>query len=214
MRKRLLIFLAFFLSFALVAGATLAWFEFSYNRPITIRPGDFDIEIDVYFDDVLLTSNESFYDASTGLLTINAFDVNATNYIGDLKVVIRVSAHNDARVRVRIQDEWRLIRTYTNEEETVFVIPSEERDLTGFASRYQIGSEFFNRPEDVFFYYDGLITDDEVLELTFLDGGTPYPILITDTFTERVFITFSIYVDVVQANRIVDVWQVEATLFD
>jgi hypothetical protein len=115
---------------------------------------------------------------------------------------------------VRIQDEWRLERTYTTEDQTIIVIPSEQRVDGEFVSRFTVNEAFFRVNDDVFFYYDGLIDKGDTIELTFLNGGTQYPIYITDTYTERAFINFSLYVEVVQANRIVEVWGVSENIYD
>jgi len=193
---------------------TYAWFEIYNSTQVEISSGDFTVETEVYIKDILVTASNPYYNETTGLISLNAFDETVDNYINNVKVIIRITAHNTARFRVRIQDEWRLERTYTTEEQTIIVIPSEQRVDGEFVSRFNVNETFFRVNDDVFFYYDGLIDKGETVELTFLNGGTQYPIYIADTYTERAFINFSIYVDIVQANRIVEVWGVSENVFD
>jgi hypothetical protein len=213
--KKILIGTLFLSLIALgIVSFTFAWIEYRNTNNVNLTPGEFDITIQFYLDDELVTEINPHYDETTGLLFLNAYDDMLDNYIGNLKVIISVTAHNTARFRVKIQDEWKLIRTYPFGDPTEVIIASEVRDEDSFVSRFNVHEDFIRREEDTFFYYNGIVGKGETIELIFIDGGSLYPMRVTDTYTERAFITLSLYVDVVQANRIVEVWKVNQDLFE
>jgi len=207
------------LTFALVLTITsvYAWFEMQNSHQIDLETGVFEVDIDIlFFNGVTYEPIDMIhYDSTTNLLELNAFNENEDNYINKLRVVMSVTAHTTARLRFRVQDEWRLIRTYyAGGTPTTIVLPYET--LAGEISAYpfNVNSSFFSNHEDPYFYYDGLLEKDETLEMILIDGGLPYAVHSTENYYEEVYIRFQVFLDVVQANRIVEVWNVNADLFD
>jgi len=205
------------LTFALVLTITsvYAWFEMQNSHQIDLETGIFEVDIDILLDDVPITGLESFYDPTNYLLELNAFNPLAANYIDRLKVVMTVTAHTTARLRFRVQDEWRLIRYFTTGgTPTTIVLPYDTLAEAISAYPFNVNSSFFSNLEDPYFYYDGLLEKDETLTFTLIDGGLPYTVRSTENYYEEVYIRFQVFLDVVQANRIVEVWNVNADLFD
>ena len=209
-KQSILILIVFIIA---LTGSIYAWFEITQTQDLDLEPGSFEVTIDVLFNDVSVVSTDEFYDSETRILTINAYDTDSDNYINKLKIQIAVDTHNSARVRVRIQDEWIVIRDYLGEFQTTRIIPGNVVD-NQLVQPFNIHSNFFQVDGDPHYYYEGIINKLEPLNIVFLNGGIHRPIRITDTFTETIYVRFSIYVDVVQANRFAEVWNVSDTIFD
>jgi hypothetical protein len=207
----------FALVFALILSisSVYAWFEIQNNHQIDLETGIFEVELDILLNDVPITGLEDYYDSINHLLELDAFNPISANHISHLKVVMTVTTKTAARLRFRIQDEWRLIRNfYAGGTPTIVILPHDT--LMGELSVYpfNIHNSFFSNDEDPYFYYDGLLEKDQTLQITLIDGGQPYAVRITENYFEEVYIRFQIFLDVVQANRIVEVWGVDAGLFD
>jgi len=201
-------------SLVLAIGVTFAWFEWVNDHPIGIETGTFDVSIDILIDDVPLTGLESYYDPTLSLLELNAFTPASANYIDRLKVVMTVTAHNAARIRFRVQDEWRLTRHFTSGESTTIVLSYDTLTEGIKTYPFNVNGQFFTTGADPYFYYDGLVEAGDTISLTLIDGGTPYAVRTTLNYYEEVFVRFQVFLDVVQANRIAAVWNVDADLFD
>jgi hypothetical protein len=199
----------------ILTGSIYAWFELTQTHDLDIEPGTFEISIEVYFDDIELTlidDFEEFYNTDTHILTINAFDVDEVNHINKLKVQISIQTHNSARVRIRVQEEWIVIRDYLAGYQTTRIIPGNIMN-DQIIQPFNIHEDFFQVAGDPHYYYDGIINQADNIDIVFINGGINRPKRITDTFTETIYVRFSIYVDVVQANRFAEVWNVSDSLF-
>jgi len=209
--KRMIIFIL--IGILLSVGGVFAWFEYEEIRTIFVSPGEFEATLQIYFDETLVTSGSPYYDALSQLLTVNAFDSDAPNYIGKLKVTVEITVHNASRFRFRMLDEWLLTRYFTGGNQISLVIPNELRTTGVDVNPYGVHPSFRTRDNDSHLYFDGIIGKNETLTLTLIDGGTPYPVRTTDTYYEEVHIMFQVIIDVVQANRFPQVWNIESDYF-
>jgi hypothetical protein len=213
MKKRILVPL-FFILIPILIGFAYAWFEDDEFLNVIIRPGSIEVSIQVYFDDVEVLSNSPYYDSTTKILQINTFDDQAPNYIGKLKITMQVVAHNTSRLRFRLLDEWVLTRYFTNGGITNIIVPYDVVVQGINQSPYTIHPDFFRVSANPYYYFDGFIGKNQTLQFTLVNGGLPYPVRTTDNYYEEVFVHLQVIVDVVQANRIAEKWNVEATIFD
>ena len=202
------------IGFLLTITMVYAWFEVEEVRSFFLQPGVFETEIRLYFDEELITATSPYYDHESHQLLVNGFDDMSPNYIGKLKVVVRVQVHNASRMRFLIQDEWILHRYYYAGYQTTVVLPNSLRQDGVNQNPYQINSIFVRRNQDAFYYYPDVIGKNEVIEVVIFDGGSPYNVRILDTYYEEVEIRFQIAVDVIQANRFVQVWKIEPDFFE
>lgn len=209
--KKTIIFILFFL--LLSVGSVYAWFEYEEIRTIFVKPGAFEATLQIYFDDTLVNAESPYYDSTTGLLTVNAFDSDAPNYIGKLKVTAQITVHNASRFRFRMFDEWVLTRFFTGGTQISLIIPNDLRVGDVDQNPFFIHESFRTRDNDSHLYYEGIIGKNQTLTITLFDGGIPYPIRTTDTYYEEVMILFQVFIDVVQANRFPQVWNIEADYF-
>jgi len=204
-----------FIALTLSIVISFAWFEVKHQQTLTIDSGDFEANMTLYLDDQEVTSTNPYYDSDSQTIELNAFDPTADNYIDNLKVSIDVTAHNAARFRIKIMDQWTLVRTYTNDTVKEVIIMSEERDENSvFQSRYHYSNAFFRLKDDTYFYYDGLLNPNETVSFDFIDGADQYPKKVTESYTETVYVTFTLHIDCVQANRIEELWEVDASIFE
>jgi hypothetical protein len=203
-----------FLLAMFLIGFTFAWIEYVETLPITIHPGDYEIELRVYLDDVEVTSSSPYYDSETGLLTLNAFDEDADNYIGKLRIWTSVHVHNASRIRFRLYDQWELRRIFFVGGETRNVVPYALIDEGVATSPYFIHSDYFRKGSDPFYYYDGLLAKDESRSWNLIDGATGFDERTTLNYTEEVYVSLMVQVEIVQANRIVKVWGLTPDWFE
>lgn len=210
--KRLVAMMAMLALF--LVGFTFAWIEYVETVPITIHPGEYEIEIHVYLDEVEVTSSNPHYDAETGLLTLNAFDENADNYIGKLRVSATAHAHNASRVRFRLYDQWELRRIFFVGGETRSVVPYSLVTNGSDSSPYQVHTDFFRKGSDPFYYYDGILGKNQTLTWVLIDGATGFDVRTTLNYTEEVYVSLMIQAEILQANRIVKVWGLTPDWFE
>jgi hypothetical protein len=206
-------FVLFFMLLILISTSVYAWFSLMNVYPVQIDAGNFDVEIDIYIDDVLVDAQHPYFDQNKNALLLEGDNTSNAQSIANLKVVLRIFAHNAARFRVRIQDEWLLTRTFINEQVISFVIPSMPYVEGEYAPYYLFHPDFFFVDNDIHLYYDGIILQGETLEITLIDGANVYTPRVTANFFEEVMVYFSLNVDVVQANRFAEVWLVDDDLF-
>lgn len=197
-----------------LVGLTFAWIEYVENVPITIHPGEYEIDIVVYLDDVEVTSASPYFDLETGLLTLNAFDETADNYIGKLRVSATVHVHNASRVRFRLFDQWELRRIFFGGGETRNVVPYNLISEGVEVSPYVTHGDFFRKGNDANYYYDGLLGKNQTITWDLIDGATGFDVRTTLNYTEEVYVRLQFQVEVVQANRIVKVWGLPPDWFE
>ena len=213
--KFLLSMFLIFIAISIGIIVSFGWYEIKTQQTYSLSPGEFEANITLYLNNQEVTSSNPYYDSETQTIELNAFDTTAENYIDNLKVSIDINAHNTSRFRIKIMDQWTLVRTYTNDTVKEVIIMSEERDEnSGFQSRYHYSNEFFRIKEDTYFYYDGLLHPNEPVMLDFIDGADQYPKKVTESYTETVYVTFTLHIDCVQANRVEELWEVDAAIFD
>ena len=210
--KRLVAMMAMLALF--LVGFTFAWIEYVETVPITIHPGDYEIEIHVFLDEVEVSSSHPHFDSATGLLTLNAFDETADNYIGKLRVSATVHAHNASRVRFRLYDQWELRRIFFVGGETRSVVPYSLVTNGSEASPYQIHADFFRKESDPFYYYDGILGKNQTLSWVLIDGAVGFDVRTTLNYTEEVYVSLMIQAEILQANRIVKVWGLSPDWFE
>jgi len=200
----------------LFVSSVFAWIEISNNVPIDIETGLFEVDIAIFFDEDPVGSDSPYYDTDTQLIDVDGFDVTEPNYIENLRVVVTVTAHNAARVRFRIQDEWRIVRHFkiSGYVNPPVIVPYDLLVEGASQSPYNIHSDFYRGDNSPYYYYDGIIEKNETLVWTLIDGGSPYAVKDTENYYEEAFIRFQLFIDVVQANRFDELWNLEEDFFN
>ncbi len=208
--------------FAITMSFTMAWFQRNEERGLIIETGEFEVELLVYFDGVLMDINSPYYDRENGILIVNAFDTESENYIGNLEVKIAVTPEVAARMRIRLHQEWTLVRTYLDQNPEDPVPPVTEaiyHEMKG--TGYYPFSLFKTGPGfaaifDVngYAYMPDIIPKNQTTVINLIDGGDRYPVRTNPVFLEECYVHLTFFVDLVQANRFVEIWAIEPDFFD
>src|SRR3989339_208710 len=105
----LTVYIIMFLS---TCALTYAYYVNQQTRGIIFDSGSFDITVLASFDDIEITANSPYYDVQNQVILVNADDPTSINYIGKLNISIELIPEVAARMRIQIQDEWLLTRTF------------------------------------------------------------------------------------------------------
>lgn len=219
MNKKLI--LVFVFVCVLFSGVIVySWFEHQEFFEFIVQPGEYEINVSVYLDDVLLDtesdcfSNPACYDIDNNLLILNAFSEDAFNYIDKLRIHISVKSHNHSRLRFRILDEWQLVRRYTFGD-TFYYVVSNELYVDGVRrSPYKTTLDFFQKNDDPHYYYNGTLGKNQEYEANIILGGYEYPTIETTNYTEEVYVRLAIVVEMIQSNRAHKVWNIPINWFE
>lgn len=208
--------------FAITMTMTMAWFQQSIERGIIIETGEFEVELLVYFDGVLMDINSPYYDRENSTLVVNAFDAESENYIGNLEIKIAVTPEVAARMRIRLHQEWTIVRSYIDQNPEDPVPPVNEavyHEMKGAGyypfSLFKTGLGFA-AIHDVngYAYMPNIIPKNQTTMINLIDGGDPYPVRSNPVFFEECYVYVTFFVDLVQANRFVEIWAIAPDYFD
>ena len=188
---------------------TFAYYVTEKEVGITLSTGDIEIIAYISFDDLDVTETSPYYDPVREVLIVNTYDPDSLNYIGKLDISITIQASLASRVRVKMMDEWELTRTYKEDNrQTVETIYHTNKEATYYPfSLLKMGSNF-----TPFFESDGYAYDQEILaqgELKayhLIDGGDHFSVRNNVFFEESCILKLSFIIDVIQANRYVELW--------
>jgi len=221
--KITLLSLSTFLFIFVMIANTYAYFQMSEEHGITITTGEFEVEMLIYFGQQVVTYNSNYYDKDKGIVTVNAYDATATNYIGNMNIYISITPQVAARYRFKIQQEWELQRYYLNQVEGNEIPPVFESvyfDRTSapyypfsylrFADEYDYLLDDIGRV-----YYNGIVSkSDEAVIYHVIEGGAAYPVRSNDVIEEECYLYIDISFDIVQANRFAEVWGIDNNFFN
>ncbi len=223
MRKLIISLTSFLILIMIGIVATYAYFQISEDHSVIIESGEFVVTMDVYFSGSLVTLNSPFYDHDKGVVIVNAFDPNASNYIGNLDVYIELVPKVTARYRFKVNQEWEVGTYYVdqNEENPIPpVIQSLYHERTSFPyypfSSLKFSADFNQTilTQDGYIYYDGLVEHSETPVIYhIIDGGDGYPTRSNEVLYEECYLYFDITFDIIQANRMEELWGIDETFF-
>lgn len=222
-RKLITVSLTFVILFMIGIVATYAYFEIEEDHGITITTGDFEVEMFVYFDGDIVTINSPYYDRDKGVVIVNAYDETSDNYIEDLDIYLSINPIVAARYRFKIQQEWELQRFYLNQTEGNEIDPVLQavyfEDLGSNYypfSQLTFASEFSPLFDQEGFIYDPDIVEKQTSEVIYhiIDGGDAYDTRTNEAIDEVCYLYFDIFVEVVQANRFSEVWEIDSSFYD
>lgn len=182
------------------------------------------VEVFVEFDGIAVSKDSPYYDQIKKALLINASNENEGNYIGKLNISIEVTPYIVSRLRIKIQDEWHLRRTYSNTTPTRIIdeIISHEHEqanptslnylfhlpeLAAFKSDYGIDHKGY-------LYYRDLLQKGETYRIEIIDGGKKVTVKNTNIYYEESYLYLDLLIDLVQANRFSEVWEMDADFYE
>ena len=219
MNKKTLILTLFLVIASIFTFVPLAysWFEKTEESTIVIETGEFQIIIIASFNGNVITTNSQYYDQEKKVIILNASNPASPNYIGRFKVTLRVSANIPSRLRVKIQDEWKLVRTYREDGFVIEEALSHRDDELNPANptyRYNLSYASKNDLSSGFMYYNHLIEKNQNYIINFITSGNPKAVKNTITYYEECFVYFDLIVEMVQANRFSEIWGIPYNFFN
>ncbi|MCF7930927.1 MAG: hypothetical protein K9L02_05420 [Acholeplasmataceae bacterium] len=199
-----------------------AYFENNQNYGFVIETGEFEVISHISFSDIEIDINSQYYDADNQVVIIDAYNPQAVNYIGKLKVDIVINPNIAARVRIKLLDEWELTRTYSvlyGEEpidplvQTVY--HTAQSSLFHPFSLLKVGSNYIPiYDNNGYAYITEVLQKNEETIIHLIDGGDGYPTRENEIYSETCFVHLRFSVDVVQANRFAELWSLDPDFFD
>ncbi len=198
---------------------TFAWFVYEKNITNAIEIGKVEQGLEVYFEEDEATvlsfsqikndTSGDYYDSESGLVIINAGDPTALNYIENLRVKIHLKPEVISAYRLLIKDEWVLTRTYKNSG--VILEQAIMHDKTNnYISFNIVDSENYvvDPSSEMIYSTIQAPVSEESYTIDFIDGGEEYGVRDNDIYSEICLIYLDIKLDIVQANRYKEVWQI------
>ncbi len=214
--------ISFVLIFAISMITLFAYFQIQEDHGIIITSGEFEVELLVYFNDQVVDLESEYYDHDKQKIVANMYDEQAHNYIGNMKIDIRVKPVIAARIRVKIRQETELIRYYIDQNPDNPIPPLREavyHSDKGFPyypfSLLKFDEDFtVKNNDDGFLYYDQIIGKNSKITIPVISSGDPYTVRSNSVLYEECYLYFDIKLDIVQANRFSEVWGIEDTFFN
>ncbi len=199
-----------------------AYYEDIDNFAFVLENGEFEVKAYISFSETPVDLNSEYYDVENNILLINAYDETSENYIGNLKVDIEITANVAARVRIKLLDEWELTRIYTEQtlEDPIDPIVQtiyHTKMVSGYHpfSLLKVGEDY-DPIYDVtgYAYLPQILGSGSTTLIHFIDSGDPYLTRETEIYYETCFVSLRFLVEVVQANRFSEIWEMNPNFFD
>jgi len=219
--KRITILIIMVLGILSTSLYAYAYFENKREFGFTIQTGEFEVIAYVSFDQVPVDLNSPYMDLETKTILVNAFDSESENYIGKLKVDIEITPNINARARIKVFDEWELTRTYSEQSGTSIEPIVQTIYHTAKSSDYlpfsllKTGDNYnMIYDENGYAYIPNQLIKKEVTMIHLIDGGDAYPIRENEIYMETCYVNLRFVVEVVQANRFAEIWELDSNFFD
>lgn len=215
-KKWLMLIVLYILALLGSVVLTFAYYQKEQAATITLQTGDADIRMVVSFDDVSIDSSSVYYDITHQEFIIDASDEEAFNALSKLNINILIDAEYASRVRIRLHETYIRTRTYVGVQESLH----EALAITGHVDGYHHFSQlkkgdipYLHQHEDGYQYVNRVVSAHEVLNIPIIDGGRMLYARVNQQFVEHMTLRLSLIVEVVQANRYQEIWQVDSTVF-
>ena len=210
----------------MVLGASiptiLAYFQAQEIRGIIVQTGDYEVEVFASFNGVVVDYNSPYYDRENGSLIVNAYDETSDNYVGDLKISVAVTSVVPSRMRIKLQEQWTLTRTYLDQD-PLYPIPDVVEVL--YHNNHGAGYYPFSLLKvpgtftpiyDVngYAYMTNIITSGETTSFDIIQSGDKYLVKNNEVYSEVCYLYIDLMIDVVQANRFSEIWGIDPNFYN
>lgn len=190
--------------------------ELSYETILETKA--FNLDIDIKLGTLDLDPTSIYFDQIKKVYVINLYDTEAVNYINNLDINFIVEVSIASRLRFKIYESYELTRYYHNQEETILkeIVYINQVD----PSHYQfsllkkgIFDNYFISEGD-YMYVDQMILPNQTYTFDLIEGGVNYPVRNNNLFYETCMLYLAFEVEVVQANRYQEVWNLQTDPFN
>lgn len=211
----------YIIMFLSTCALTYAYYVNQKTRGIIFDSGSFDITVLASFDDIEITANSPYYDVQNQVILVNADDPTSINYIGKLNISIELIPEVAARMRIQIQDEWQLTRTFYALDGTPTTPVTESIYHTQKGEGYYpfslLKTSVAFQPiyeSDAYAYIDEVLKKNTLYRYDVIIGGDPYPVRNNNYYTETCTVRLGLIIDVIQANRFQELWGLDETFYN
>lgn len=220
--RMMLILMSMMLLIMIMVITSYAYFQVSESHGITLSTGEFDVELIVKFDGVTVTIDSPYYNRENGKIIVNAFDDLSDNYIGDMTIDLGVEPEVAARMRFNIQQEWELQRYYLDQDpqnpidpifESIYHTQKTAAYYPFSLMKWATGVNTTYDQNGMIYYMDMIPSSGQTI-IPLIDSGDPYTVRTNSVLYEECYVYFDFYLDMVQANRFAQVWDIDPTYFD
>lgn len=215
--KKWLILILFYM-LALIGSIyfTFAYYQKEQSAIIELSTGDVEISWIVSLAGMTIDESSPYYDREHHELIINASDDSAINALSKLKLNVVVKSDYAVRLRFKLMESYIRLRTYQGTdvmlEEAIAI--RETKDGYHLFSQLKKGNlENVIEREDGYQYYQLILAAHEPLSLDVINGGSMLYARVNAQFSEEITLRLSLIVDVVQANRYQEIWEVDEHVF-
>lgn len=207
--------------FVLTMITLYAYFQIQEDHGIIITSGQFEAELLVSFNDEIVNLESSYYNHDKQKIVVNMYDQNAENYVGNLKIDLKVKPVVAARIRLKVKQETELIRYYIDQNPENPIEPLREavyhpdKDFPYYPfSLLKFDPSFtIKQNDDGFMYYDQIVGKQSETIIPLIESGDPYTVRSNSVLYEECYLYIDIELDIVQANRFSEVWSISETFF-
>ncbi|MBN2300726.1 MAG: hypothetical protein JXC31_06015 [Acholeplasmataceae bacterium] len=220
--KLSIVILVLILSVLSSALFAYAYFENTNQYGFAIEAGDATITAFVSFDGVYVDLNSPYYNVEQNTIIVNPYDESSLNYIKDLKIDIEVTPNIASRVRIKLLDEWELTRTYHDIDQQYPIEPIVETiyhtikdDSFHPFSLLKLGNGYMPIYDDQGYgYLTDVLTLNQTTTIHLIEGGEQYLVKSNNIYSETCELQLRFLIDVVQANRFPEIWNLDSDFFD
>ncbi|MFA7422854.1 MAG: hypothetical protein WCZ00_03880, partial [Acholeplasmataceae bacterium] len=113
-----------------ISVVSYAFYLNENNYLISLDRDDYDVKINLSFNDVVIDSTSPYFNVEKNAFEINLYDENALNYIENIELSLDVIVPIASRMRFRLNESYELTRYYHNQDQTILkeIIYMTEKD--------------------------------------------------------------------------------------
>ena len=217
MRKEKL-YIIFLLMISLaISSLSYAFYLNEKTYQFILNQDDYEVEISLLFNQIEHDMTSVHFDIDKRAYEINLFDFDAENYIENINLILNIDVPVASRMRFKIKESYELTRYYQNQEQTVLkeIIYMTEKEEPHFPFSLLKKGDFQNYflHTDGFYYINDVIDVNQTYHVDLIHSGISYPVRNNSLYYETCYLYLSFEIELLQANRVSQVWQIDPSLF-
>lgn len=200
-----------------ISVVSYAFYLNENNYLISLDRDDYDVKINLSFNDVVIDSTSPYFNVEKNAFEINLYDENAQNYIENIELSLDVIVPIASRMRFRLNESYELTRYYHNQDQTILkeIIYMTEKDENYHQFSQLKKGQYTNYIYhiDRYNYIDDLIKTNQTYHFDLIESGMPYPVRDNSLYYETIYLYLSYDIEFIQANRASQVWDIDPAMF-
>ncbi len=218
----LCLFVAAVVLLVCLTSGTLAWLSAEANRNSNINIGDFEAKAIPTIDGQNLYTVDGLFDENKGILSLNgvlkskytAAEQVGEYFVEDLHLDVLVNTDIRAYLRVKINTEWTLTRTYITVQrdpvvEAVYALSDFPYNLVPNAtSTVELPTSDWMYDQATGYAYYTKVIEKGLNTIPFTDGAIGYNTSVSRNYVETCLASIGVVLELVQANRYEAIWNI------